>query len=340
ANQPLLAQQDDDQLLEEVVVTGIRASLNKAIDIKRNSMQVVDAIVAEDIGKLPDNNVVESLQRVAGVQVTDRGTGEVNTVLIRGLPDVSTTINGRTVFTGTGRALALADIPSTLVSGIDVSKSRSASQYENGIAGTVDVRTFRPFDFDGSRVSLAGRAVYQERAETTDPILSALFSNRWNTGAGEFGALLNISHASTNYRDQTVNAGAAMPFATENPMGGFAPLEIIRSDRGWMPGLDRGLPTAPGSSLNVDGEEVPYYLARDALIINDFTGERERQGANVSLQFAPNDRSEYTLEAFYNGYRNESFNNMYFSFVDWWGSLNGLVNDREEFGSIGDTFTV
>ncbi|WP_111640956.1 TonB-dependent receptor [Marinimicrobium alkaliphilum] len=342
AAQPTFAQ--DEAILEEVIVTGIRGSLNRAIDIKRDSMSVVDSIVAEDIGKLPDNNVVESLQRVAGVQVTDRGTGEVNAVLIRGLPDVSTTVNGRTMFTGTGRALALADIPSTLVSRIDVSKSRSADQYENGIAGTIDVRTFRPFDFDGSRVSLAGRAIHQERAETTDPVLSALFSNRWETNAGEFGALLNVSTAKTRYRDQTMNAGAAMPFFTENPASGFAPLEIIRPDTGggtvWEPGLDRGLPTAPGSTLVVAGEEVPYYLARDALIINDFTGERERHGANLSLQFAPNDRTEYTFEAFYNGFRNESFNNMYFSFVDWWGSLGGLVDDRDEFDSISDTFNL
>src|SRR5690625_7455003 len=116
------------------------------MDIKQDSMSIVDSIVAEDIGKLPDNNVVESLQRVAGVQVTDRGAGEVSQVLIRGLPDVSTTVNGRPLFTGTGRALALADIPSTLVSRLDVSKSRPADQYENGSAGTSDVRTLRPRD--------------------------------------------------------------------------------------------------------------------------------------------------------------------------------------------------
>jgi len=344
AGQSSFAQAQDEALLEEVIVTGIRGSVNRAIDIKRESMSVVDSIVAEDIGKLPDNNVVESLQRVAGVQVTDRGTGEVNAVLIRGLPDVSTTVNGRTMFTGTGRALALADIPSTLVSRIDVSKSRSADQYENGIAGTIDVSTFRPFDFDGSQVSLAGRFVHQDRADTTDPIFSALASNRWETNAGEFGALLNVSYAKTRYRDQTVNAGAAMPFFTENPPPGFDPMQIVPTDHNdqvvWEPGLDRGLPTAPGSTLSVDGEQVPYYLARDALIINDFTGERERPGANLSLQFAPNDRSEYTFEAFYNGYRNESFNNMYFSFVDWWGSLGPMVDDRDDFDSLSDTFNL
>src|SRR5690625_5664922 len=144
--------QEQAPLHEEILVTGIRASVTRGMDIKQDSMSIVDSIVAEDIGKLPDNNVVESLQRISGIQVTDRGAGEVNTVLIRGLSDVSTTINGRTMFTSVGRSTELADVPSTLVSRIDVSKSRSASQYENGIAGTIDVRTFRPFDFGGSRV--------------------------------------------------------------------------------------------------------------------------------------------------------------------------------------------
>ncbi len=337
ASQPLLAQ---DLVTEEVTVVGIRASLNKAMDIKQNSMDIVDSIVAEDIGKLPDNNVVESLQRLSGIQVTDRGAGEVNSVLIRGLSDVSTTINGRTVFTSVGRSMALADIPSTLVSRIDVSKSRSASQYENGIAGQIDVHTFRPFDFDGSKFSLAGRAVHQEQADTTDPILSALASNRWSTDAGEFGALVNVSYAKTQYRDQTVTAGAQVPFmSATNPVAPYGALErifpthgLVAEDPIWVAGLDNGLPTAPGSTLDINGEPAEYYLSRDAFIINDFTGERERPGANISLQFAPNDSSEYTFETFYSGFRNTTNNSMYFTFVDAWWALGGIEDN------ITDTF--
>lgn len=337
AGQPLAAQ-EQQLVAEEVIVTGIRASLNKAIDIKRDSMQVVDSIVAEDIGKLPDNNVVESLQRVSGVQVTDRGAGEVNAVSIRGLTDVSTTINGRTIFTSSGRSVALADIPSTLVSRIDVIKNRSASQYENGIAGQIDVQTIRPFDFDGAHVTVSGRLVHQEEAEETDPIISALFSNRWETGIGEIGALINVSHATTNYRDQSITAGAQVPFMTENPTAPYTPLERIFPSRAgvaedpiWTPGLDRGLPTEPGSTLNINGVPTEYYLSRDAVFASDLTGERERPAANISVQFAPNDSSEYIFEAFYNGYRNESFNSLHFAFVDWWGSLGGLGNLEDTF---------
>lgn len=341
AGLPMLAQAQDTQdepLLEEIVVTGIRASLNKAIDIKRDSMEVMDSIVAEDIGKLPDNNVVESLQRVAGVQVTDRAGGEANVVSIRGLTDVSTTVNGRTIFTASGRAVALADIPSTLVSRIDVVKSRSAEDYENGIAGQIDVHTFRPFDFDGSRVSVAGRGIYLEEAEAWNPTVSALFSNRWDTGAGDFGALINLSHTETEYRDQSITPGAQVVFMTENPTAPWTPLERIFPNDGraaeqpiWTPGLDNGLPTEAGSTLTVNGEETPYYLSRDAMFASDFTGKRERPAANISLQYAPSDAAEYTFEAFYNGYKNEGFNSLNFAFVDWWGSLG-------ELGPIEDTF--
>lgn len=328
--QPALSQQQasDDDIIEEVIVVGIRGSLSQSIEIKRESMQIVDSIVAEDIGKLPDYNVAESLQRVSGIQVTDRASGESNVVSIRGLTDASTLVNGRTIFTASDRAVALADIPSTLLSRLDVYKSRSAQHFENGLAGQVDIHTFRPFDFDGTRVALNARAIHQDQADETDPSVSALFSTRWENGMGKFGALLNVSHTETNFRDQSITAGAQVPFMTTSPAPGFTPLERIFPSDGrvaedpiWQPGLDAGLPTDAGSTLTVNGVPTEYYLSRDAVFASDFTGERQRPAANLSLQFAPDDRSRYTLEAFYNGYRNETFNSLLFSFVDWWGAL-------------------
>ncbi|MEC8228772.1 MAG: TonB-dependent receptor plug domain-containing protein, partial [Pseudomonadota bacterium] len=181
-------QEDASQEVEVIEVSGIRASLNKAINIKRQNMQIVDAIVAEDIGKFPDNNVVEALQRVTGVQVTDRASGEVNTVSIRGLTDVTTTVNGRNIFTSTGRSIALADIPAALLQSANVYKTRSASQLGSGLAGQIDVKTQRPFDFEGSKVVLAARAIEQEQADYYDPNVSLLMSDRWETDFGEFGA--------------------------------------------------------------------------------------------------------------------------------------------------------
>lgn len=141
----------NNEEMEIIQVQGIRGSLNKAVELKRQNIQVVDAIIAEDIGKFPDNNVVEALQRVTGVQVTDRASGEANTVSIRGLTDVTTTVNGRQVFTAAGREVAIADVPAALLGSVEVFKTRSSSQVASGIAGQIDIRTHRPFDFQIGR---------------------------------------------------------------------------------------------------------------------------------------------------------------------------------------------
>jgi iron complex outermembrane receptor protein len=312
---PMSNAQDDQ--LEEVIVTGIRGSLTKALDIKRESTQIVDSIVAEDIGKFPDNNVVEALQRVTGVQTTARGSGEVSGISIRGLTDVHTTVNGRDVYTGAGRAVALQDIPASLLSNVMVYKTRSADQVERGIAGSIDVKTHRPFDFSDAKVVVAARGIYADQTDKVDPNVSALFSNRWElAGGGEVGALVNISYAETHYRDDTITAGAAMPyFGAESPSG-FAPYQLIDNSKFptqvWQPGLEFGLPHTAGSTLNVNGTDYEYLLMRDAVFGASYTGLRKRPGASVSLQWAPNDELEITAEGFYTGFRNSSQNSMWF----------------------------
>ena len=318
------AQQQPDGDVATVVVTGVRASLVKSLAIKRTSDQVVESIVAEDIGKLPDNNVVEALQRVTGIQVTNRAGGEVGTLSIRGLPDVQTTWNGRNIFTASGTQVALQDIPSTLVRQIDVYKTRDASQLETGIAGQVDVKSLRPFDFKGAKVSLSARETYLDPAKKANPQLSGMVSNRWQTDLGEFGALLNLSGTKTKYRNESVTPGAMVPFvspnASEDPAG-YTPLQRVFDNSIWTPGTHTGLPTAAGSTLNFNGKAAPYYLARDAVFQSDLQGERKRPAANIALQWKPNGDSVYTFESMYNGYRDKAFNQLLFSFVDWWGDL-------------------
>ncbi len=107
------AQETQQSGIETVVVTGVRASVKSSLDIKKKSDQMVDSIVAEDIGKLPDNNVIEALQHVTGVQIS-RNAAEANQLLIRGLPDIATLLNGREIFTSTGRFVTLQDIPAEL----------------------------------------------------------------------------------------------------------------------------------------------------------------------------------------------------------------------------------
>ncbi len=335
------------QELEEIVVTGVRQSLVQGLENKREATQVVESIVAEDIGKLPDNNVVEALQRIAGIQITNRGGGEADGIVIRGLNDVTTTWNGRNVFTASSRQLALQDIPANLVNKIDVYKTRAADQLETGLAGQIDVSTRRPLEFDGFAMSLNARATTQEQRDQIDPNASFLVANSWDVGSGRFGVMANASYSRVRYRDQSVTAGALVPFATADnpPLGAglandacaddgdpynpnWTPLErIFNGDCRvpenpiWQAGTDAGLSTAPGSTLTFNGVEYPYLLARDALFAADLEAERERPAATIAVQWAPNDTSEYTFEAFYQGYREEMFNSLHFTFADWWGSL-------------------
>jgi len=307
-----------------IVVTGVRAAIIGGLENKRDATQIIESIVAEDIGKLPDNNVIEALQRVAGVQVTDRARGEARTVLIRGLPDVVTTMNGRNIFTASGRSFALADIPANLVSRVDVYKTRSAEQIETGIAGQIDVFTRRPLDFDGFALSAVARGVYNDLTDKIDPNISGLVSNRWETGAGDFGLLVNGSYVKSRFREMSPTAGALVPFVTENPpeATGFTPLERVFPETGaWQPGLDRGLPTEAGSTFTLNGVETPYYLARDAVFAPDINGDRTRIAASAAAQWAPNPSSQYTFEVFWNRFEEQTFNNLHFSFVDWWGAL-------------------
>src|SRR5690606_3898657 len=112
--QSVSAQEEyDESAIEEVVVTGIRASLTKAIDVKRENFHIVDAIVAEESSKYPYNNPAEALQRAPGVQVTARGAGEVSRVAIRGLDYVTTAVKGRNIFTASGRSVANGDVPAS-----------------------------------------------------------------------------------------------------------------------------------------------------------------------------------------------------------------------------------
>lgn len=340
----------DNTTMETVVVTGIRASIEKGLEAKRESTQVIESIVAEDIGKLPDNNVIEALQRLTGVQVSDRGGGDVSTIYIRGMSDVQTSWNGRNVFTASGRYFALADIPANFIQSVDVYKTRSADQLETGIAGQVDVKTHRPFDFDGLQVSAAGRDTYEQRRGSFDPNMNMLISDRWTTGIGDIGALVNVSYVQTRFRDESVTAGAMVPFAASATTGtlstnGWSYMQrIMASYSGtegncgstgagscsglenygtiWAVGQNEGLSEAEGATITLsDGTSLPYYLSRDAIFSTDYIGNVQRPSMNIALQWAPSENSTYTFEFFYDGYRTVTDNQMLFSYVDWWGDL-------------------
>ncbi|HEX8645235.1 MAG TPA: TonB-dependent receptor [Allosphingosinicella sp.] len=188
---------------EEIVVTGLRASLRSSQNIKRNSEQIVDSIVAEDIGKLPDIAVSDTAARIPGVQV-ERGGGEAGRVLVRGLPDFATTYNGREIFTAETRVVALQDFPSGLIGAIEVFKSSTANLIEPGLAGLVNVRSRRPFDFSGFEVAGSAWGLYTYQADEITPNGNLLVTNRWDVGdGGEIGALIGFSYTRLRYLDST-----------------------------------------------------------------------------------------------------------------------------------------
>lgn len=196
---PALAQSNGE--IEEVVVHGIRASLQQSLDIKRESTGVVDAIVAEDIGKFPDANVAESLQRVPGIYLSrDGSSNEGNRISIRGLgPEYAvTTINGAPVHTTSSGNIGNSTrdfnydvFPSELFGAVKVYKSPAARLTEGGIGGVVDLNTPRPFDNNERVIRYSVQAAYNDASEQTNPKGSFLFSDTW----GNFGALIGVAHA-------------------------------------------------------------------------------------------------------------------------------------------------
>jgi iron complex outermembrane recepter protein len=169
-----------------VVVTGIRRALEQAAEIKRNADQVSDVITAEDVGKLPDANVAEALQRVTGVQIT-RVFGEGQSVSIRGLQQVRVEVDGRTLLgfsarvsppenDNLGRSSGLDSVPSSLFGKLTVNKSPLASQVEGGMGGTVNLNTPKPFGFRKPTASLRVQGTYSDGSEQTEPGVTALYT--------------------------------------------------------------------------------------------------------------------------------------------------------------------
>jgi TonB-dependent receptor len=190
----------DDQIAaegEEIVVTGIRASQEAAIDIKRNETAIVDAISAEDIGKLPDVTIVDALQRIPGIQI-QRNAGEGTNVNIRGLPQVVTLFNGEQYLSpgNLGEARPnLNDVPAQLMNAVVVFKSTDLTNALSGISGTIDLRTRRPFDLKEG-LTVSGQAEYSRGDYTKEN--DYLFSGLVNWRTENFGVLLSGVKSNSN----------------------------------------------------------------------------------------------------------------------------------------------
>jgi TonB-dependent receptor len=268
--------------LDTVTVTGYRASVEKALDIKRSESGVVDAIVAEDIGKFPDLNLAESLQRVPGVVIT-REAGEGRNISVRGLgPDFTRVrINGMEALTtvgagdqsgGTnrGRGFDFNVFASDLFSQLIVRKTASADVEEGSLGATVDLRTARPFDYDGYTFAASGQASYNAMAEKADPRVAALISNTWADGT--FGGLLSVAYSERQALEEGSNTGR---WANGPSNGNFSATS----------------PFAAARSANVYHPRFPRYVQMEH--------EQKRLGVTGTLQWKPTDATEISLDALY-----------------------------------------
>lgn len=275
--------QKDAVNLSGVVVTPLRESLQSAQSIKQDSRMIVDSIVAEDIGKLPDNSVADAMQRITGVQVAQGFQGETSSVVIRGLPNVMTTLNGREIFSGVGRAFAFQNLPATAVKTVKVFKSSEASLPDGGIAGLVDMELYRPFDFDGRKVAATLTETHSKYGDHTDPSGSVLLSDRWHTDIGEVGALVNVGYSRQHY--------------DYNAVWGDFPKVLTGASGQPIRTSDGNLIAAP------NGFGADYNI-----------GDRKRGEFNYALQWKPSESTEVYAEGLYD-WDSDNYNQpFYFSF--------------------------
>lgn len=255
-----------DESLETVTVVGLRASLQAARDIKQNSDQVVDSIVASDIGKFPDNTVAAALQRVPGVQTVVGFNNEIVNPLIRGIGDIRTTVDGREMFTGVGRGFAFQDLPAEALAGANVYKSNTANLIEGGVAGVVDLRLHKPLNFEPGWTGVANlRGTQTDETDDLNYNAGLLISHRADTDAGEFGWLVDASFSKQHF-NRPISFNCDPRSATNGPMGAAG---IV-------------LPTCVGG-------------------LND-VGEYERPQFNAAVQWRMNDNWEVYGDFLYAGY--------------------------------------
>ncbi len=223
---PALAQQD--AAVEEILVTGIRGSLQASMDLKRDAAGVVDAITAEDMGDFPDTNLAESLQRITGVSI-DRNRGEGSRITVRGFgPDFNLVLlNGRQMPTTSGlnRSFDFANLASEGISAVEVYKTGNAALPTGGVGSTINVRSTRPLDRPGLHTAIAAGGMYDDSRTKRDdpsvtPELSALFSNTF--AEDTIGVSLTAIYQERKVARRRPASAAGGPFPATSTIAGAA----------------------------------------------------------------------------------------------------------------------
>jgi iron complex outermembrane receptor protein len=286
----------DDNALQEVVVTGIRQSVEQSIDAKRRSVEITEVVTAEDIGKLADKNVADSLARLPGITTSAAGANEGgfdenDRVSMRGTnPSLTQTlINGHNVAAGdwfvldqvqtVGRSVSYTLLPSEIVSKVVVEKSSSASLVEGGVAGSVDIITRKPLDFTKEfTLEASVGAVYADLPAKTDGQYSALAN--FKNDANNFGVLVQL----------------------------FSETRDLRRDGVEILGYDTIAPGSPIALAHPDLSGVQYPTEIGAAF---FTQRRERNGGMADIEFKPTDDVSLDLSAFSSKLTASNYNRNY-----------------------------
>lgn len=268
-----------DPANEEIIVSGIRASLEQAADIKRDAPQVMDVITAEDVGKLPDSNVAEALQRVTGVQIT-RVFGEGQSVSVRGLQQVRVEVDGRTLLGWSarlsppendqlGRSSGLDSVPSSLFGRLEVRKSPLASQAEGGLGGTVNLVTPKPLSFKEPTFSIRAQGVYSENSDKIEPAITGFATTKF--ADGRIGVMIAGEYQKRTSTNQTFERNNFLNRTYTGTGGGVLPTPVLLQYEQFV--VDR-------SRLGLNGaiqfEVTPEFtVTADALYSKLTTGRKQ-----------------------------------------------------------------
>jgi len=254
-----------DSAIENLVVTGIRASLNKSIRIKRDSAVVLDSINATELGRFPDSDVADSLQHITGITINRTTGGEGQYVSVRGLGSAYniTTLNGRLLATDDdGRDFAFDILPADVISGADVLKSPQASALEGSIGGTVNLRSARAFDNPGFHAVVRAEGSYNDMSQYGGYKVSGFVSD--TNASGTLGNLFGVVDSRQKIRTDSLN------YATYDPDNPGV----------WPP------PPTPGADAPPGAKPV---VALCCISLGSVVDQKERWAITDSLERRPSD---------------------------------------------------
>lgn len=326
---PQTAPQDEATEIDEVVVTGFRASLNAGLDAKRRETSMVDVIVAEDIADFPDLNLAESIQRVPGVAI-DRDAGEGRSITVRGLGAdfTRTRINGmeaQATAGGTdssgganrGRGFDFNVFASELFNSITVRKTAAAETEEGSLGATVDLQATRPFDYDGFTAAASAQLGYNDLSEEYNPRYAFLISDRFGSN-DEFGALVSVAYSERDLLEEGFSsvrwAPAAAPGSTNS--GGFCSPEGLDLNP-TTAGVQGNPSSGNGASLTncATGVLRPANTAANIAAFNTanqagvfiprlprygrLTHSQQRLGVTGAFQWRPAETTLFSLDVLY-----------------------------------------